>query len=81
MSNGEEQDQPQEIQFDYDWQEACFKALREKEEQKIPERIREANAAIQTRLSRLEPWPDGREMQALNEAVQELRALRSRFPK
>jgi hypothetical protein len=81
MSNGEEQKQPQETPFDYDWQEACCKALHEKDEEKIPERIREANAAIQDRLSRLEPWPDGREMQALDEAVQQLRALRSRFPK
>ena len=66
---------------EYDWQEACFRALREKDEEKIPERLREANTAIQARLSRLEPWPDGREMTALNEAVQGLRALKNRHGK
>jgi hypothetical protein len=35
--------------------------------------------AIQSRLSRLEPWPDGQEMAALNEAVQGLRWLRTKF--
>jgi hypothetical protein len=66
--------------WDYDWQQPCFLALREREESKIPQRLLEANAAIQARLSRLEPWPDGREMTALNEAVQALRELRKRYP-
>jgi hypothetical protein len=83
MSNSEksglEQPHPEES-ADYDWQVACFEAFRERDEKKIPERIRDANAAIQARLSRLEPWPDGREMTALNEAVQRLRELRNQFP-
>lgn len=62
----------------YDWQTACFAALNEKDPSKIPVLLRMANGAIQQRLSRLEPWPDGREMDALNEAVQGLRVLRER---
>ena len=65
---------------DYDWQVACFEAFSERDEEKIPQRIRDANAAIQARLSRLEPWPDGREITALNEAVQRLRELRNQYP-
>jgi len=65
--------------FLYDWQPACYAALREIDPAKIGEVLREANEAIQRRLSRLEPWPDGREMTALNEAVQGLRELRHRF--
>lgn len=63
----------------YDWQHACFEALRERDPVKIPERVLQADLAIQSRLSRLEPWPDGREMAALNEAVQGLRRLRTKF--
>jgi hypothetical protein len=62
----------------YDWQEACYAAIEETDPAKIPERLRNANEAIQRRLSRIEPWPDGREMRLLNEAVQSLRALRIR---
>jgi hypothetical protein len=62
----------------YDWQTACFAALNEKDAGKVPALLRLANDAIQQRLSRLEPWPDGREMDALNEAVQALRVLRER---
>ena len=62
----------------YDWQTACFAALNEKDASKIPVLLRMANDAIQRRLSRLEPWPDGREMDALNQAVQALRVLRER---
>jgi hypothetical protein len=62
----------------YDWQTACFAALKEKDPSKVPVLLRTANDAIQQRLSRLEPWPDGREMDALNEAVQALRVLRER---
>jgi len=64
---------------EYDWQGACFAALRERDPAKIPQRLRKADEAIQSRLSRLEPWPDGREMTALNEAVQGLREIRTRF--
>jgi hypothetical protein len=81
MSNPEEQYPQEEENLDYQWQEACFRALRERDEQKVPERLREANAAIQERLSRLEPWPDGREMTALNEAVQRLHELRNKYLK
>jgi hypothetical protein len=63
----------------YDWQGPCFAAMRERDPAKIPEQLRKANEAIQMRLSRLEPWPDGREMTALNEAVQGLREVRTRF--
>jgi hypothetical protein len=62
----------------YDWQTACFAALNEQDPSKVPVLLRMANDAIQQRLSRLEPWPDGREMDALNEAVQALRVLRER---
>jgi hypothetical protein len=62
----------------YDWQTACFAALNEKDPGKVPVLLRMANDAIQQRLSRLEPWPDGREMDALNEVVQALRVLRER---
>jgi hypothetical protein len=60
----------------YDWQPACFAALNEKDPSKVPVLLRAANDAIQQRLSRLEPWPDGREMDALNQVVQALRVLR-----
>lgn len=60
----------------YDWQTACFAALNEQDPSRIPVVLRMANDAIQRRLSRLEPWPDGREMDALNEAVRGLRVLR-----
>jgi len=63
----------------YDWQGPCFEALRESDPAKISERLRRADEAIQARLSRLEPWPDGREMTALNEAVQGLREIRTKF--
>jgi hypothetical protein len=63
----------------YEWQVACFAALKESDPAKISELLQEANKAIQRRLSRLEPWPDGREMTALNEAVQALRAHRDRW--
>jgi len=63
----------------YDWQGPCFEALREHDSAKIPERLRRADEANQARLSRLEPWPDGREMTALNEAVQGLREIRTKF--
>jgi hypothetical protein len=62
----------------YEWQTACFAALNETDPGKMPVLLRMANDAIQQRLSRLEPWPDGREMDALNEAVQALRVLRER---
>jgi hypothetical protein len=62
----------------YDWQTACFAALNEKDPGKVPALLRRANDAIQQRLSRLEPWPDGREMDALNEVVQALRVVRER---
>jgi hypothetical protein len=62
----------------YEWQTACFAALNEKDPGKVPVLLRMANDAIQQRLSRLEPWPDGREMDALNEVVQALRVLRER---
>lgn len=62
----------------YDWQGPCLEALRERDPAKIPERLRRADEAIQSRLSRLEPWPDGREMTALNQAVQGLRQVRTR---
>jgi hypothetical protein len=62
----------------YEWQTACFAALNEKDPGKVPVLLRMANAAIQQRLSRLEPWPDGREMEALNEVVQALRVVRER---
>ncbi len=63
----------------YDWQPPCLAALREQYPAKIPQLLRDANDAIQRRLSRLEPWPDGREMTALNDAVRGLRSLRDRF--
>jgi hypothetical protein len=78
MSN----DDAQEIFEDglaYDWQGPCLEAVRERDPAKIPERLRRADEAIQSRLSRLEPWPDGREMTALNQAVQALRQVRSRM--
>lgn len=62
----------------YDWQTACFAALNEQDPSRVPVVLRMANDAIQLRLSRLEPWPDGREMDALNEAVRGLRVLRDR---
>jgi hypothetical protein len=62
----------------YDWQTACFAALNEKDPGKVAVLLRMANDAIQQRLSRLEPWPDGREMDALNEVVQALRVVRER---
>jgi hypothetical protein len=65
----------------YEWQTACFAALNEKDAGKVPVLLRMANDAIQQRLSRLEPWPDGREMDALNEVVQALRVLRERNEK
>jgi hypothetical protein len=75
-------DEQQEIFEDgivYDWQGPCFAALRERDPAKIPEQLRRADRAIQARLSRLEPWPDGLEMTALNEAVQRLQEMRLRF--
>jgi hypothetical protein len=62
----------------YDWQMACFAALSEKDPDRLTGMLRTANAAIQQRLSRLEPWPDRQEMDALNEAVQALQVLRER---
>jgi len=75
-------DEPQEIFEDglvYDWQGPCAEVLRERDPAKTPELLRRADEAIQSRLSRLEPWPDGREMTALNHAVQALRRVRSRM--
>jgi hypothetical protein len=63
----------------YEWQEAYCAAIQEDDPGKIVERVRSANAAIQRRLSRIEPWPDGREMRLLNEAVQGLRVLQNRM--
>jgi hypothetical protein len=62
----------------YDWQMACFAAVSEKDPSRMAGMLRAANAAIQQRLSRLEPWPDGQEMDALNEAVRALQVLRER---
>ena len=83
MSDDATSKPPDERAFDeppiYEWQTACFAALNEKDPSKIPVLLRMANDAIQQRLSRLEPWPDGREMTALNEAVQGLRLLRDKY--
>lgn len=76
--NEQEQNAPNDWNL-YEWQEACCAAMQEDDPGKIAERVRGANAAIQRRLSRIEPWPDGREMRLLNEAVQSLRELQNRF--
>jgi len=76
MSSSEQEQNAGSDAHLYDWQEACALAMQEKDPAKIPGRVRAANEAIQRRLSRIEPWPDGREMRLLNEAVQSLRALR-----
>jgi hypothetical protein len=78
MSSNEQEQNAGSDAYLYDWQEACYLAIHEKDPAKIPGRVRTANEAIQRRLSRIEPWPDGREMRLLNEAVQSLRALRNR---
>jgi hypothetical protein len=82
MSDDGTSQPPDERFFDeppiYDWQPACFAALNEKDPSKLPVLLRMANDAIQQRLSRLEPWPDGREMEALNQVVQALGVLRER---
>jgi hypothetical protein len=78
MSSNEQEQNAGSDAYMYDWQEACYLAIHETDAAKIPGRVRTANEAIQRRLSRIEPWPDGREMRLLNEAVQSLRALRNR---
>jgi hypothetical protein len=78
MSSNEQEQNAGSDAYLYDWQEACYLAIHETDPAKIPGRVRAANEAIQRRLSRIEPWPDGREMRLLNEAVQSLRALRNR---